>query len=410
MTWKVLMVNTVERGGGAARAARNLMKALNCTGEASVRLVHSSNREMSGETIGVRRLAARQINAVISRIVGVAASPDFGLARQIADHSSDYDIIHLHNLHGYYVSPLQLLTEVRRRPIVWTWHDMWPATGRCAFSGTCDRWSLGCGHCPSKGSYPAAWLDRSASEFRAKSECYRRLRNTWIVVPSRWLAQIAIDRGFWSRRVQIIPYSVDPAVFSWMPAEEAKKQLGFDPDVPVVVFAAADCNDTRKGYRDFAFIAEEAEESAGVFVAAGKPPRTASPKVRHVGSLGPRRLRVIFAAADCVVIPSTSDNFPFVALEAMASGTPVVGYRVGGLESILELEGNSGAPVHDLQTLARLVRRRVEPKGQKSKKLSRLISETALNTWAPAEVARRHLALYREALAADPQRGRCFER
>ena len=80
--------------------------------------------------------------------------------------------------------------------------------------------------------------------------------------------------------------------------------------------------------------------------------------VNFVGSLDQENLALYYAAADVCAVPSLTESFGLVALEAMACGTPVVGTRVGGLQTLIE-DGESGllVPAGDDQALAEAIER-----------------------------------------------------
>ena len=64
------------------------------------------------------------------------------------------DLVHLHNLHGYYLN-IPLLVEyltVAQKTVVWTFHDCWPFTGHCVHyvSAGCEKWMAECDTCPKK--------------------------------------------------------------------------------------------------------------------------------------------------------------------------------------------------------------------------------------------------------------------
>jgi len=80
--------------------------------------------------------------------------------RQVRELSPD--IVHLHNIHGYYINYKILFDFLSKAqiPVVWTLHDCWSFTGHCAyfdFMG-CKKWLSHCDKCPSKKDYPASFF------------------------------------------------------------------------------------------------------------------------------------------------------------------------------------------------------------------------------------------------------------
>jgi D-inositol-3-phosphate glycosyltransferase len=80
--------------------------------------------------------------------------------------------------------------------------------------------------------------------------------------------------------------------------------------------------------------------------------------VDFVGSREQDQLALYYAAADVCAVPSLTESFGLVALEAMACGTPVVATRVGGLQTLV-VDGESGllVPAGDYQALADAIAR-----------------------------------------------------
>jgi hypothetical protein len=85
------------------------------------------------------------------------------------------DVIHLHNIHGYYLH-IELLFEYLKKsnkPVVWTLHDCWSFTGHCAYFeyDGCEKWKLGCNSCPQKNSYPSSLvIDNSHGNYLKKKD------------------------------------------------------------------------------------------------------------------------------------------------------------------------------------------------------------------------------------------------
>ena len=167
------------------------------------------------------------------------------------------DVVHLHNLHGYYLDYEVLFRHLAASgvPVVWTLHDCWPFTGHCAyfdFAG-CDRWQTGCHHCPQRGAYPASWLaDRSRRNWEAKRRAFTSPGRLTLVPVSDWLGGL-LGRSFLAGYpVHRIYNGVDTSVFCPQPsasAEAWRERLGIGHRH--VLLGVASVWGSRKGLADF---------------------------------------------------------------------------------------------------------------------------------------------------------------
>ena len=99
--------------------------------------------------------------------------------RRLVDDIKEFspDIIHLHNIHGYYLNYPILFDFLKSygAPIVWTLHDCWSYTGHCAYYdfAKCDKWKTGCHNCPQTKSYPSSLLmNRSTKNYSLKKKYF----------------------------------------------------------------------------------------------------------------------------------------------------------------------------------------------------------------------------------------------
>jgi len=395
---RVAMVNSALYSGGAARMARALNAAMNEIDGVRSRLFHCEGDRRHDTEIGLRRPGARQLNALLARLGGAFAVCDLGVARELVTETSNDDVLHVHNLHGYYLNFERLLLAWRKRPIVWTWHDMWGATGRCGFSYGCDRWREGCFSCPSTSLYPAAWLDRARFEFRRKSVFYKQLERLAIVCPSDWLAEIALVRGFHEDQVQVIPNPVGTDCFQTIGKQTARRALDLPEKEFIPLFIASDCNDERKGYADFVACCEGQPWHPLV---VGKPPARGIESMFYAGSVGDgKMLNLYYAAADVMVIPTYADNYPNTVIESLVSGTPVFGYDEGGVPSQL-------APFTDCEVVVksnwqglRSLLIEFSGGGGKDAEMEIMLSQQARSLWERGHVAIRYRDLYKSLVSS----------
>lgn len=251
------------------------------------------------------------------------------------------DVVHLHWVAGMidFSSPLGALSA---RPVVWTLHDMNPFTGGCHYSAGCERWAEGCGMCPALGSTRRD--DISHAAWRTRHAAYGALRPE-VVTPSRWLGGLASRSPLFSgRRVRVIPNGLDTEGFRPWPTPAIREGLGVPQDAFVVLFGAASVANHRKGFRQLVRALEELQSLGrvpnavlGVFGQwGGAAPRLPFPVMEFGYVHDERTLAALYSMADMVLIPSLEDNLPSVVLEALACGTPVGAFDVGGMPDMVD--------------------------------------------------------------------------
>ena len=393
---KIAMVNTENVRGGAARMASTLTQSLvNDFEDFNVTLYHCGDARRVPPCLGLRKPFSRQLNTGLARMGGSFFVFDMGVAQQIINKSQKADVLHIHNLHGYYLNFNLLLKAWRNRPVIWTWHDMWGATGRCGYSLNCQKWKQGCGTCPTKKAYPKAWFDRSGFEHQRKTKLFFDLRHLSIVSPSQWLAEIAIARGFAKEQVHVLPNPVETGRFKSISQKEARTKLNLPLEVFITLFIASDCNDPRKGYRDFTY-AVDRNNCLGI--AVGKKPKSPTKNILHTGQLSKQDLiNLYYAAADVMLIPTYADNYPNTVIESLVCGTPVVGYNEGGLSSQLNMPYCQVVQKGEKEALSSHLQQKID-NGTKTSYMEQVISAQARKRWNQKRVTLRYSILYKEML------------
>ena len=235
----------------------------------------------------------------------------------------------------------------RHVPIVWTLHDMNPFTGGCHYSGDCSRFTLGCGQCPQVVA--ASDDDVSRDSFEVKRKVLKD-RQLTIVTPSRWLGELAKQSSILppSTRFETINYGLDLSQFRPLPKQDSREalDLGIAPDTVLIAFGAEAISNRRKGFHHLLEALRRLSTTNNVeclvFGSGEIPDDPRLPKMHQLGFIKNIRKQVeIYSAADLVVVPSREDNQPQVGLEAMACGTPVVGFDAGGIPEYVR-DGHTG--------------------------------------------------------------------
>lgn len=264
----------------------------------------------------------------------------------------DPDVVHLHNLHGYYVN-IEMLFEwlaAHRCEVKWTLHDCWAFTGHCAYFtfAKCGQWQSHCAcdeHCPQLATYPKTFSKSSCSwNFEQKKRLFNIVpadRMT-LVTPSRWLADL-VGQSFLSKYpVEVRHNTVDTDVFKPTPSD-FRERYGLEGKF--IILGVASPWTERKGLGDFLRLAQNLDGDRFVIVLVGLDRRQSvslpEESSVHIISIGKtksqKELAEIYTAADVFFNPTKEDNFPTVNLEAQACGTPVLVYGVGGCEETLSV-------------------------------------------------------------------------
>ena len=396
---KVSMVNTEKNRGGAARMASFLAKTMNETcSDVDATLYHNQDDIIENCHHGLKFPFSNYVNAFLSRIGGSECVYDFSFSDKIISLAHDSDVLHVHNLHGYYLNWKKLLLSFQNKPILWTWHDQWGATGRCGFSMDCDNWKSGCKKCPHMDYYPNAWLDFASSEFKAKSEIYETAKNLHIVSPSQWLADIAIERGINPEQVSVIPNPVDVSSYIKYDKAAARNKLNLPVDKYIALFIAADCNDPRKGYEDFV---ESVKGLPLTPLVVGIEPVKRHEGFIYVGETRSQaKLSLYYSAADIMVFTSKADNYPNTIIECLICGTPVCAYSVGGVPSQLHNSLCHLVDFNDTSAIRKYLE--VESAGAgKTPDISIELQNYATSMWSGDIIANKYRDLYKTIIKSN---------
>ena len=266
------------------------------------------------------------------------------------------DIIHLHNIHGYYLNYPLLFDFLKEynAPIIWTLHDCWLYTGHCAYYdyAKCERWRSECHDCPQLRSYPISiWRDRSKRNFLQKKESFLGLKNLTFVPVSDWLNK-ELSESFLSVYPAItIHNGIDLSVFS--PSSTLVKDKN-----QKVILGVASVWDKRKGLEEFVKLRTLLPENYTIMlVGLSQEQISTLPSgitgIRRTENV--RQLADLYSMADAFVNPTLEDNFPTTNLEALACGTPVITYNTGGSPEAIDTESGFVVPYQDIDALAKNV-------------------------------------------------------
>ncbi len=344
---KVLQINTSVNTGSTGRIAEDLGSLLIDNGNDShIAFGRTNNHSISEITrIGKRRDIL--LHVLKSRLYDRHGFGSVGATRNFLKEIEhiDPDLIHLHNIHGYYLNVKLLFDYLKQlqKPVVWTFHDCWPFTGHCSHFQfvECYKWQTVCHVCPNRRAYPESWFkDNSRKNYGQKRELFSGLDKMVLVSPSIWLAETLKNSFLSTNEIKVINNGIDLTRFKPIHDKEVLKKYGLDKQY---ILGVASAWTDRKGLGDFKKLRGMLDPSIDlvlVGLSAGQL------KALPAGIKGILRtdnideLAALYTASEIFVNPTYVDNFPTVNLEAMACGTPVITYKTGGSpESIDESTG-----------------------------------------------------------------------
>jgi glycosyltransferase involved in cell wall biosynthesis len=422
---KIAYVNYDDGKGGAAIACLRLADALNKTGQAEVEVLvqqkknnHPKVKALLNGRLGKGKAFARFVlerlyflffekNKSVRFAFSVAK---FGTAIGHTLKLAQYDIIHLHwiNFGLLSLSDLKQILALNK-PVVWTMHDMWPFTGGCHYSNACENYQNACGSCKEYLKNPSA-NDLSFRILNQKKQILQNHSNLYPVGCSQWLTEKALRSSLFSKlSLTAIPNTIDQRVFFPLNKCEAKTKLGLDVTKTHILFVAMNVEDKRKGFvylKEALLHLKETLDQQSL----PHPELTIIGKVKteilaevpfktnYLGSIYENtKLNLVYNSADLFVTPSLQDNLPNTLMEALATGTPCVGFKIGGIPEMIDHQKNGYLAEHtSSKSLADGLFWGLE--NSSNPDLRKAAIEKVNQNYAEPIVAAQYLALYERAL------------
>ena len=350
---KILQINSHYNQGGAGKIVAYIHEGLQKDGVESF-VAYGRGPERQGNLFRFDNLIDIYWSALMSRITGLNGFFNVIATRRLIKYIDTLkpDLIHLHNLHGYYLNFRILFDYLNKSslPCVWTFHDCHAFVGNCGYFLECRKWENGCGRCPHLRAYPSSWLfDNTRFMWNYKKALFTKSTNKVIVSPSDWLTSEAKQSFFSKYDCRTINNGID-VVNSFYPRDKAKcrKKYGFSMEDKVVLGISVGYDDPRKGVGYIIETAKALEKEAKVILIGWENKnRSLIDGLTNVITLPVIRdtdvLAEYYTLSDVFVLPSLAENYATVSLEAMACGTPVVGFAVGGIPE--QLQENKGIVV-----------------------------------------------------------------
>lgn len=333
---KVLQINSVCGYGSTGNIVVDLYRALKEQGHECCVAYGRGNAPEDVQSYRIGSDVDVYVHGILSRITDKHGFYSTRATKRFVQWMKEYDpdVIHLHNLQGYYINIEILFDALKQmdKPVVWTLHDCWAFTGHCAnfeYAG-CDKWKTRCQKCPQKKEYPTSlFFDNSKNNYIRKQKVICELDRMTIVTPSQWLKNLVEESFLQKYPSEVIHNGIDLNIFH-PTYKNLKEKYGLQ-DKKIILGVASEWG-KRKGLQDFFKLSDLLDNRYQIVIIGHidvTPPERNN--ITYISRTNDREeLAAWYTEADVFFNPTYEDNYPTVNLEAQACGTPVITYDTGG--------------------------------------------------------------------------------
>lgn len=343
----LLQINVVANSGSTGRIAEDIGKLAISQGWKSYIAYGRGDSNSCSQLIPINNCKLDfYIHAIQTRLLdnhGLASSHNTKKLIKIIKKINP-DIIHLHNIHGYYINYPILFKYLfqAKIPIVWTLHDCWSYTGHCSHYSyiKCNQWLSGCFNCPQRKRYPTSWfIDRSQKNYNLKKRYFTSLNNLTIITVSKWLEKEVKKSFLKNLPIYTIYNGIDTDIFK--PQNISKSEKGINLNNKFIILGVANVWDNYKGLKDFIKVRESLSKDY-IIILIGLN----SKQIEELpnGIIGIQRtnnmteLAQYYSIADVYLNTSVEETYGMTTCESMACGTPVIVYNSTALPELVTKE------------------------------------------------------------------------
>lgn len=343
---RIFLINSVCGTGSTGRIVTDIANILIMEGH-EVKIAYGIGNACGIESryvVKINNKVGYYTHNILSRFTDRAGFYSAKATKKLIDEIKKFrpDLIHLHNLHGYYLNVRSLFKYLKKAniPVIWTLHDCWALTGHCAHFSyvNCKKWKVGCDKCIQKSEYPKSYLlDQSKRNYMEKKQLFTSINDMTLVTPSTWLAEIVKESYLNKYPVYAIPNGIDLETF--------KKRIGNFKEIhdiknKIMILAVANVWVEKKGMYDIFELSERLDKNIYqiVMVGVSKAQLNIVPDqiiaIERTESIN--ELVNIYSEADIFINPSYEETMGLVTAEALACCTPCIVYDRTAVPEVID--------------------------------------------------------------------------
>ena len=358
----ILQINTIDKKGGAARIAYDLIKELEkknhtvkmfvahkFSKDKNVFLIKPENKLLNLISNYSQKIFKKDISQFFKSKFYYLIANDVEIYQENTEqilNTEEFrqaDIVHFHNLHGLYFNLETIIKISKLKLIVWTLHDMWSITGHCAHSLDCEKWQTVCNKCDYLNIYQKIFWDNSKYLWQKKKEIYNKCDNLNIITPSLWLKNKLEKSILKDHNINLIHNGIDVGKFKKYNKKETRQELNL-PFNKMIILTLADGGHENnwKGWQYTEKLIKYFKSNKDIlFLNIGSNEEKEEGNIRFIKYVKDKNiLAKYYSASDIFLFSSIAENSPLVILEAMSCGLPIVSFDVGGVKGVLEHKKN----------------------------------------------------------------------
>lgn len=313
---------------------------------------------------------------------------------------SDYkpDVVHLHDLHGYFLNIGELVAYLKSSgtPTVWTFHCEFMYTGKCGYALDCEKWKSHCDDCPQLRTYPKSWFfDFTARMFEQKRKMFEGFDHLQLTAPSRWLAdRMRNSVVVGDKPITVVQNGLDIGIFHPRETQELRTRLGLSNE-SIVLSVGSNLLSEIKGGRWVLELAKRNPEIVFLMVGVNTPPASLPSNVKTIPPIYDQSLLAqYYSLADVLLLTSSKETFSMVSAESLACGTPVIGFDSGAPKEVAPPGFGAFVSYSDIDALNALLREAID--GTLPLKLPNECEEFAVRHYAREVMIQSFEKIYRQ--------------